>query len=295
VDRCHCSNRVLEKIEEMFSRAQVPCRLEKFTSKQHSIEAISQAKAQGYDTLIMGGGDGTIHNLFNLAFEKDFTFGIIPLGTVNALADSLGIPVDPEEACRVILEGNVRKIDVGRAAGRLFTCFGSVGFDASVVHTIDPESKVRWERIAFGCQGVKRLFYLDELAPFDVTIQPSGKTLRGYSMIVSNIPNYAGFNFFSEKPDDGKMEILVFKKNTVYDYLVSVAQMGISGPTAGMEENDNLFRSKVTSLTVKSDKSLFFQLDGEAISLSPGEELVFEIMPRVARFLSPKTVGGQTI
>lgn len=295
VDRSHCSTRVLEKIEKIFSGSGLPYRLVKFTSKEHSIEAIEEAKTQGYDTLVMGGGDGTIHNLFNLAFERDFTFGILPFGTVNALANSLGIPMDPEEACRVILEGNIRKVDVGRAAGRLFTCFASVGFDASVVHTIDPEAKVRWERIAFGCQGVKRLFYLDELAPLDVTIQPSGKSIRGYSMIVSNIPNYAGFNFFSEKPDDGKMEILVFKKNTVFHYLFSAAQMGISGPNAGVEENDNLFRSEVTSLSVHSEKSLFLQLDGEAIPHSPGQELIFDIMPRASRFLSPKGVGGQTL
>lgn len=287
MDRSHCSNRILEKIEKIFSSSGLSYRLVKFTSREHSIEEINKAKSQGYDTLVMGGGDGTVHNLFNLAFEKDFTFGIIPLGTVNALANSLHIPADPEKACRVILGNNIRKVDVGRAAGRLFTCFGSVGFDASVVHTIDPGAKVRWERFAFGCQGVKRLFYLHELEPFHVTIQPSGKILRGYSMIISNIPNYAGFNIFSEKPDDGEMEILVFKKNTMFDYLFSAAKMGISGTKAGAKQNETLFRSKVTKLLVHSDKSLFLQLDGEAITHSPGKELIFEIMPRASRFLAP--------
>ncbi|MBN1901623.1 hypothetical protein JW926_09905 [Candidatus Sumerlaeota bacterium] len=287
VDRAHCPQRLLEKIEHIFSQSGAPFRLVKFSSKDHSIDAINEAKEQGFDTLVIGGGDGTIHNLFNLAFEKDLTFGLIPLGTVNALANSLGIPTDAENACRIILKGAVRNVDVGRAAGRFFTCFGSVGFDASVVHTIDPAAKVRWERIAFGYQGMKRLFYLDDLAPFDIFIPSSGKKLRGYSMIVSNIPNYAGFNFFSEKPDDGEMEILVFKKNTAIDYLFSAAKMGISGPKAGLEEDETLFRSKVTSFSIHGDKPLYLQLDGEAIPLSPGEDIAFDIMPRASRFLSP--------
>ena len=289
VDRAHCSPRLFRRIEDYFSEHAIPFKIVPFTSKEHSAEAINEAKEGGYDTLVMGGGDGTIHNLFNLAFDKGFTFGIIPLGTVNALARSLGIPSDPISACRVILRGNVRHVDVCRTAGRLFTCFASVGFDASVAHTINPRAKVLMERIAFGYQGVKRLFYLKELAPFEVEIPQLGKKLRGYSIIISNIPNYAGFHFFSEKPDDGTMEILLFKKNNIPDYLISVAKMGVSGPDAGREENDYLYRTKVTSLSVRSPHKLFLQMDGEPVPLSEGEEIRFDIQPSAARFLAPKS------
>jgi diacylglycerol kinase family enzyme len=234
----------------------------------------------------MGGGDGTIHNLFNLAFDKGYTFGIIPLGTVNALARSLAIPSDPISACRVILRGNVRHVDVCRTAGRLFTCFASVGFDASVAHTINPRAKVLMERIAFGYQGIKRLFYLKEIAPFEVEIPQLGKKLQGYSIIISNIPNYAGFHFFSEKPDDGKMEILLFKRNTIPDYLLSAGKMLVNR-NAGLDKDKRLFRATMTELFIRSTHQLFLQLDGEPVSLSPGQEIKFEIMPRASRFLAP--------
>jgi len=275
-------------MENYFSEHASSFKILPFTSKEHSLKAINEAKEGGYDTLVMGGGDGTIHNLFNQAFDKGFTFGIIPLGTVNALARSLGIPSDPIKACRVILGGNVRRVDVGRAVGRLFTCFASVGFDASVVHTINPRAKVLMERIAFGYQGVKRLFSLKEIAPFEVEIPKLGKKLKGYSIIISNIPNYAGFHFFSEKPDDGKMEILLFKRNTIPDYLLSAGKMFVNR-NAGLEKDKCLFRATMTELIIRSAHQLFLQLDGEPISLSPGQELQFAISPRAARFLSPET------
>ncbi len=288
VDRAHCSPRLLRRIEDFFSKQESVFKIVPFTSREQSLQAINEAGEGGYDTLVMGGGDGTIHNLFNLAFDKGFTFGIIPLGTVNALAHSLGIPSDPIKACRIILGGHVRHVDVCLAAGRLFTCFASVGFDASVVHTINPKAKVLMERIAFGYQGVKRLFYLDEIAPFEVEIPQQGKKLVAYSIIISNIPNYAGFQFFSEEPDDGKMEILVFRKNTIPDYLLSVGKMLVS-KKAGKKNDESLFRTKITELFIRSPRHLFLQLDGEPVSLSPGQEIKFEIMPRASRFLAPES------
>jgi len=287
VDRHHCSPKLIGKITRMLEKQGHDFRLVKFTSRDHSVQAIEKAKAQGFDTLIMGGGDGTVHNLFNLSFEKDFTFGIIPLGTVNALARSLGLSKNPEKALYSVIKGRIRNVDVGKVAGRLFTCFASIGFDASVVHTINPRAKVLMERVAFAYQGIKRLFSLKELAQFRAEPLPLGKTLSGYSLILSNIPNYAGFHFFSQKPDDGSMEMLLFKRNTILDYLASVAKMGIQGSKSGAGKDKRLFRTKATTLTVKCPQELFLQLDGEAVRHIPGEDLKFEIMPGAARFLSP--------
>ena len=121
VDRSHCPPRVIRGMEEILSTHGAGNRLVKFTSREHSIKAINEARREGFDTLVMGGGDGTIHNLFNLAFEKDFTFGIIPLGTVNALARSLNIPRDPLKALEAAINGSIRNVDVCKEAGRFYT------------------------------------------------------------------------------------------------------------------------------------------------------------------------------
>ncbi len=286
-DRAHCSPETLQRIEAFFAGQGVSFRLVKFASGLDSQNAINRAAEEGVDTLLMGGGDGTVHNVFNQAFDKGFTFGIIPLGMVNALARSLGIPTNPLEACKVALGGYVRKIDVGRAAGRWFTCFASVGFDASVVHTLNERAKVRWEKAAFAVQGIRRLFHLGEIQPFDARIFPEEKNIRGFSLIISNIKNYAGFNIFGDEPDDGKMEIIVFRRNRIADYVIGIGEMFHSRNT-GHSDSKRLFRTYFTNATLRYQGRLFLQLDGEPIFLEPGTDLTFNVMPRAAPFLVPR-------
>jgi len=288
VDRPHCSAQNLRAIKQTLAHSGLPHQIVQFTSKEHSAQAIKEAQAQGFDTLLIGGGDGTIHHILNLSFGKGFTYGLIPLGTVSALARSLRIPNDPTAACRIALSGRARWIDVGRAAGRLFVCFGSVGFDASVVHTIDERFKLRWERAAFAVQGVRRLLHLREIAPIDVEIAPSGESARGYSLLIGNLPVYAGFRLFSDKIDDGKMEILLFRKNTIRHYLWGVAKSLISRRRGGAGDS-LLRRADVERVTVRSHRQLFLQMDGEPIPHRAGEDIIFEVLPRAAAFLVPMT------
>lgn len=289
LDRPHCTPKEMAAIERALSGSGHPHRIEKFTSREQAHNAIEEAALEKFDTLLIGGGDGTIHHIFNLSFGKGFTYGLIPLGTVGALARTLHIPHDPTSACRIALSGNVRRIDVGRAGGRLFVCFGSVGLDASVVHTIDERFKLRWEGAAFAVQGVRRLLRLCEIAPIDVEIAPSGGTERGYSLLISNLPVYAGFRLFSGKIDDGKMEILLFRKNTIRHYLRGVARAFISRRRGGA--GDCLLHSAEAERVVARSKSrLFLQLDGEPIPHSAGEDIIFEVLPRAASFLAPMVV-----
>ena len=288
LDRPHCSPKKMAAIGRVLSGSGRPHRIVKFTSREQAVHAIEEAERESFDTLLIGGGDGTIHHILNLSFGKGFTYGLIPLGTVSALARSLRIPNDPTAACRIALSGRVRRIDVGRAAGRLFICFGSVGFDASVVHTIDERFKLRWEVAAFAVQGVRRLLRLREIAPIDVEIAPSGESAHGHSLLISNLPVYAGFRLFSDKIDDGKMEILLFKKNTIRHYLLGGAKSLMSRRRGGAEDS-LLRRAEVERVTARSQRQLFLQLDGEPIPHKAGEDIVFEVLPRAAAFLAPLT------
>ena len=287
MDRSHCPEPTLTGIRNLLLENKVDFEIIPFTSREESVQAVESALSEGFDTLIMGGGDGTIHNLFNLAFEKGFTFGIIPLGTVNALARSLGIPLDPLAACRTLLQGHVRKIDVGRLAGYWFTCFASIGFDASVVHTINEQSKIRWKKAAFVLQGIRRLFRLGEISPIELKILPSEKVFNGYSVMISNIPVYAGVRMFSDQPDNGKMELILFKRNRISDYLAGAIQMLLKIPF-GDDRDKRLLRSDLGGLIISSSDKIFLQLDGEAIAVEPGSDLTLEILPKAAEFLAPR-------
>lgn len=286
VDRNHCPEDALLAIETVLSASGKIYKIVQFRSREESIAAIEDAQRNEYDTLLIGGGDGTIHHLFNLSFGRGFRYGVIPLGTVSALARSLNIPAQPADACRMALAGKTIRMDIGRAAGRYFTCFGSVGFDASVVHTIDTKSKVRWKHGAFVMQGLRRLARLDEIAPIEAELFPSGKKIMGYSLLFSNLPIYAGFHLFSSRADDGLMEMLIFRKNKAWHYLSGVGKM-MFNKNCGKGNDSLLFRGEAERLVIRSAGRLYLQLDGEPIPTKSAQDIIFEVIPKAAEFLVP--------
>src|SRR5690606_9993051 len=79
-----------------------------------------RAVASDADLLVAAGGDGTITALANAMVNTDRALGILPLGTVNALAKDLNIPLELEEAMDVLAANQRQSIDVGEVDGRFF-------------------------------------------------------------------------------------------------------------------------------------------------------------------------------
>jgi diacylglycerol kinase (ATP) len=98
---------------------------------------VAEAMAEGLDTLVAVGGDGTVHQALQAVVGTDTALGIVPLGTGNDAANSVGLTrASPESAVSVILAGNRRPFDVGRIEAadgtiRHFLCVMSSGFDSS--------------------------------------------------------------------------------------------------------------------------------------------------------------------
>jgi diacylglycerol kinase family enzyme len=89
--------------------------------------------ASDCEILVAGGGDGTICCVAEAAFKSNKTLGVIPLGTFNYFAKNLGIPLDPAEAARVILEGEMMRAPVLDLDGRLILNNASIGIHPAVL------------------------------------------------------------------------------------------------------------------------------------------------------------------
>jgi diacylglycerol kinase (ATP) len=89
-------------------------------------DALQYAEANHCDWIAVAGGDGTVESVASNLVGTAFPFGIIPAGTFNNFARSLGLPLDPIEACHVIRAGNARPTDVRFANGKpFFECLGA--------------------------------------------------------------------------------------------------------------------------------------------------------------------------
>src|SRR5579863_1576628 len=72
------------------------------------------AVRQGYDTVLVCGGDGTVHEALQALVGTPVALGVIPLGTANALAQNLGLGRDPVKAVRALLKAETIEVPVGR-------------------------------------------------------------------------------------------------------------------------------------------------------------------------------------
>lgn len=88
--------------------------------------------AENYTDAIAVGGDGTVNMVARTILGKNITLGIIPAGSGNGLARSLGLPMKTEWALDKIIEGNTNIIDSGEVNGTAFFCTSGVGFDAHI-------------------------------------------------------------------------------------------------------------------------------------------------------------------
>lgn len=107
----------------------------------HATGLAANAAAEGYDLVIAAGGDGTAHEVINGLVQGDqavLPLGIVPIGSGNDMAYSLGISKNPEEAVERIFTGTPKTLDLGRIIDdrgltKVFHNNLGIGFDAIVV------------------------------------------------------------------------------------------------------------------------------------------------------------------
>ncbi len=114
-------------------------------------EAAFPAAAPPRDAIIVAGGDGTLSRVINAIGPFGPPVGILPGGTANDLASSLGIPRDVGLACAVIRSGHVRAIDLVSVNGKLFVTCGGLGLPAAVAARAN-----RWRTSSSLSRGLSR-------------------------------------------------------------------------------------------------------------------------------------------
>jgi diacylglycerol kinase family enzyme len=115
----------------------------------------------GFDRIVIGGGDGSVRAAASVLAGSDLPLGVLPLGTFNHFARDLRLPLDLEEAVRLIASGRARPVDVGEVNGRVFLNNSSLGLYPHLVAERDRYRRhgpARWLAAAFAlCRVLWRL------------------------------------------------------------------------------------------------------------------------------------------
>jgi YegS/Rv2252/BmrU family lipid kinase len=117
----------IEAIRAAFRQAGAEVDVRTFGRGVNPVRAAEEAVARGHGTIVAAGGDGTISAVAGALAGTGRRMGVLPFGTFNYFARSLGLPEELEEAARVIVAGEVRTLDLGEVNGRIFINNASLG------------------------------------------------------------------------------------------------------------------------------------------------------------------------
>jgi diacylglycerol kinase (ATP) len=160
------------------------------------------------DLVVLGGGDGTLSSAAPALIETGLPLGILPLGTANDLARTLGLPLEIAGAAQVIVDGNLRRIDLGEVNGMPFFNVASLGLSVTLTRELTHDVKQRWGRLGYAIATVRAL---SQARPFRAEIR-TGDTVhevRTLQIAVGNGRYYGGGLAVAEgaEIDDGCLNL----------------------------------------------------------------------------------------
>ncbi len=142
----------------------------------------ASAVRHGYDTILAGGGDGTVHEILQCLVDTPVALGVIPLGTANALAQDLNLGRSPVKAVRAMLRAVPTQVHVGRIfyrdksgadCSRYFTVAAGVGADALLMSRLDAGLKRKFGYILYLVEAF-RIWATNPFPLFEATFQVNG-------------------------------------------------------------------------------------------------------------------------
>jgi len=208
---------------------------------------VRQALADGADVLFIWGGDGTVQRCIDGVAGSGAAIAIVPVGTANLLANSLGLPSEIDRAVAVGLHGTRRSLDTGVINGEHFAVMAGAGFDARTMADADRNLKDRMGRVAYAWTGARNL----SRDPVKARIKVDGKWFfkgRTSCVLVGNVGEVVGSikAFPDARPDDGILDVGVVTASTPLDWARVLGRVALgSGARSKFVENTTGHRIRV--------------------------------------------------
>jgi diacylglycerol kinase (ATP) len=246
------------------------------------------ALRQGREMVVAAGGDGTLNEIVNGigANGSRVRLGLIPLGTGNDFARTLGLPTDLDEAIAVVAAGHTRAVDLVRVTSdrvRYFVNVSAGGFSGLVNEKLTPKMKKTWGPLAYLRSAVAAL---PQLRAYRTKVSlGKGKllSLSLYNVVIANGRYVAGGRLIAPKASitDGLLDIILIKERTAAELALLAAQVALGKHLS----SDAIVFRRAAKVTVNSKPGMWFNVDGELVGNQPAS---FEVLPRALQFVVPK-------
>jgi YegS/Rv2252/BmrU family lipid kinase len=225
----------------------------------HALELAKQAVDSNASLIVAVGGDGTVNEVLQAIVYSKIPLAIVPTGSGNGLARHCNIPLNIEQAVKLISTGHVLPIDIGKANDRFFISNAGVGFDAWVCHQIKQTTQ---RGLKMYVKEVIRNYFSYKSDTY--TIQADDKTITEKAYFL-NIANGKEFGYgFQIAPDaslqDGMLDMILVKKITP----ISGIQFVWDGWNKKISNNKDCIHLRAKRFILQGPQLNYFQTDGDA-------------------------------
>jgi diacylglycerol kinase (ATP) len=242
------------------SLIQAPCR------RREELSPLIRSMRDRVGRVILGGGDGTLNAAAAGLRDTGLPLGILPLGTANDLARTLGIPEDPEQAAAVIVAGRTTKLDLGCVNGHPFFNVASVGLSVDITRRLTKVMKRRWGRLAYPVAAAAVILGARR---FSATLRVAGQDtpLKSMQVAVGNGRFYGGGMVVAEEAriDDGLLDVYSLEPRARWRLLL-MARAFRDGEHGRLDEVRTL---RCQSLEIRTRRTRHVSADGEIVTTTP--------------------------
>lgn len=249
--------------------------------RREDLSPLIVRNAKDVDCAIVGGGDGTLNAAAFGVIETGLPLGILPLGTANDLARTLGIPSDLDGAAQVIADGLTREIDLGIVNGEPFFNVASVGLSAELAQQLTRDIKRRYGRLGYAMVALK---VLAQARPFRATIRSETENVRVRTLqiAVGNGRFYGGGNAVEQDAaiDDEHLDLYSLELNRAWK-LALMARSFRHGRHGAWRE---VRAVRAREFDIRTRKPKPVNADGEIVTQTPAH---FSIRPSAVTVFAP--------
>lgn len=245
-------------------------------------ERVGRVIESGAEVVVAAGGDGTIHTVAQAIADSgsDAVMGVLPFGTANDFARSLGLD-GLESAADALVLGETRRLDVIRVhfddgTRRSFVNVASGGLAPRIGEALDDETKSRWGVLAYARGALE---VAGEAIVYDVRVQCDDEpaiAVRAVGAAFANGRMCGGGMNVAPTADleDGLLDVVLLEESSVAALATLAARMKMGE----VEVDEHLVRARGREIVFQSTPPMPFVFDGELLE-SDSPPTRFELLP----------------
>ncbi|MBB3763271.1 YegS/Rv2252/BmrU family lipid kinase [Sphingomicrobium lutaoense] len=230
--------------------------------------------------VIVGGGDGTISSFIGEFEGEDCVLAVLPMGTANSFARSLGLPLELEDVARVIAKGESRAIDIGSINGETFANVAAIGLSPLIADTI-PDALKRWLGIFGYIVWAIRIAF--SFSAFRLTIESEGsRTVTHASEVrIANGSFHGGVELVEEaEMDDARITVDAVTGKSMWRLALNWILVLLHLKS----QKRTMIEVEAPEFWIETDPPRDISIDGEIRASTPAK---VEVVPQAVRVVVP--------